>query len=326
MTVKTKQDKIVRLAPMAGDGDRSFRLICKRHGAEYLCTEMVSAKAICYNDKKTPLLADLTSEELPAAVQLFGHEPEYIHDAVKSLIRRAEESGVMMSAFDINMGCPMHKIVSNGDGAALMKTPAVAAEVIRAAVNAAGDIPVTVKMRLGWDRSSINVIEMAKIAEGCGAKEICVHARTRADLYSPGTLREYIGKVKQAVGITVIGNGDIMCADDAISMMKETGCDGVAIARGALGNPWIFDEIRARLDGSEFMQPTVRERIDEAMLQLRMSTSHKGEYTAIVEARKYLPRYIKCVRGSSAARRELNGAKTAEEIESILNSLTEYQN
>jgi len=308
------------LAPMAGDGDRAFRLICKKHGADYLCSEMVSAKAICYGDKKTPLLAKIAPDEAPMAVQIFGSEPSFMADAAKMIIENAKKDGVMPSAIDINAGCPVHKIVSNGEGSALMKDLALLGQIVEKTV-LASSIPVTVKMRLGWDMSSINVVDAAKCVEAAGASAVCVHARTRTQMYSPGVDISYIKKVKDAVKIPVIGNGDVFSAADAINLFEKTGCDAIAIARGALGNPWIFEEIKAALDGSVFYAPTVRQRVDEALTQLALSVEDKGERTAVVESRKYLSRYVKGITGASKIRAELCTASSVDKIASLLEKL-----
>ena len=320
VTVGDKEYGNLWLAPMAGDGDHAFRSICKKHGADYLCSEMVSAKAICYGDKKTPTLAKITPEEVPMAVQLFGSEPEFMAEAAKKILDDAKKDGVMPSAIDINAGCPVHKIVSNGEGSALMKDLPLLSKIVEKTV-LASSVPVTVKMRLGWDMSSINVVDAAKCVEAAGASAVCVHARTRTQLYAPGVDISYIKKVKDAVKIPVIGNGDIFSAADAINMFEKTGCDGVAIARGALGNPWIFDEIRSALEGTAFHAPTVRERVDEALSQLALAVKDKGERTAVVESRKYLSRYVKGITGASKIRAELCTAESVDEIAALLEKL-----
>lgn len=307
------------LAPMAGDGDRAFRLICKDHGADYMCSEMVSAKALCYGDKKTPALAKITSAEVPMAVQIFGSEPDFMARGAEIVIENAKRDGVMPSAIDINMGCPVHKIVSNGEGSALLKNVPLIHEIVSAVVRAV-DIPVTVKLRLGWDSEHINVVEAAKAAEAAGAAAVCVHARTRTQMYSPGVDISYIGKVKAALKIPVIGNGDIFTAEDALTMMRETGCDGVAVARGALGNPWIFDEIKAALRGENFTPPSIAERVAAALKQFELSVADKGERTAVVESRRYLGRYIKGVSGVTKIRAALCRALDADEIRKLLDS------
>lgn len=311
----------VWLSPMAGDGDRAFRLVCKEHGADYMCSEMVSAKALCYGDKKTPALAKVTEAESPMAVQIFGSEPEFMARGAQIVIENAKKDGVMPSAIDINMGCPVHKIVSNGEGSALMKNVPLIHDIVAAVVRAV-DIPVTVKLRLGWDSEHINVVEAAKAAEDAGAAAVCVHARTRTQMYSPGVDISYIGKVKQALNIPVIGNGDIFTAADAMKMIRETGCDGVAVARGALGNPWIFDEIKAALAGENFTPPSVSERINAALKQFEYSVIDKGERTAVVESRRYLGRYVKGTTGVTKIRAALCRASSPDEIRALLASVS----
>ena len=308
----------VMLAPMAGEGDYTFRASCKRFGADYLVSEMISAKAICYNDKKTPLLAKIRAEEMPIALQIFGSDPDYMVRAASFLINEAEKAGTPCAAIDINMGCPVQKVVKNGEGSALMKSPTLAGKIIKAVKNACGETPVTVKTRLGWDASSINVLEMAKIAEDSGAAALCVHARTREQLYSPGVDISYISKVKEAISIPVIGNGDIFTAQDALRMFRETGCDAVAIARGALGNPYIFEEIKAALDGNPYTPPTPRERIEEALLETRMRIEDKGEYTGLRESRTHIAHFTRSLRGSAAIRGKINFLNTFDEVEATL--------
>ena len=250
----------ISLAPMAGMADRTFRIICKEHGADFITTEMVSAKAVCYGDEKTEILSALTTEEQPAAIQLFGREPETMASAASILLEKFSSGGIAPTSVDINMGCPVNKIVKNGEGSALMKEPLLAGEIIYAVKKACGSTPVTVKMRLGWDKAHINAPEIAKIAEESGASAVTVHARTREQFYAPGADIEKIADVKKAVGIPVIGNGDIFCGKDVLEMFSKTGCDGISIARGALGNPWIFDEIKAVLDGKTFSAPKKKKK------------------------------------------------------------------
>jgi tRNA-dihydrouridine synthase B len=308
----------VMLAPMAGEGDYTFRASCKKFGADYLVSEMISAKAICYNDKKTPLLAKIRQEEMPIALQIFGSDPDYMARAAHFLINESIKSGTPCAAIDINMGCPVNKVVKNGEGSALMKTPSLAGNIVRAVKNAAGDVPVTVKMRLGWDKHSINVIDLAKITEQNGASAICVHARTREQLYSPGVDISYIAEVKKSVSVPVIGNGDIFTAEDALNMFRETGCDAVAIARGALGNPYIFEEIKAALEGKSYTPATPRERIEEALRETEMRIADKGEYTGLRESRVHTAHFTKSLRGSAAIRGKINLIDSFEEIRELL--------
>lgn len=308
----------VMLAPMAGEGDYAFRASCKKFGADYLVSEMISAKAICYNDKKTPLLAKIRAEEMPIALQIFGSEPEYMARAASFLIDEACKAGTPCAAIDINMGCPVQKVVKNGEGSALMKNPVLAGEIIKAVKNVCGETPVTVKMRLGWDASSINVVELAKISEQSGASAICVHARTREQLYSPGVDISYIAKVKESVSVPVIGNGDIFTAQDALLMFRETGCDAVAIARGALGNPYIFEEIKSALEGKPYTPPTPRERILEALRETRVRIEDKGEYSGLRESRTHIAHFTKSLRCSAAIRGKINFMNSYGEVEAAL--------
>lgn len=307
----------IMLAPMAGVGDYAFRSICKKHGADYVTSEMISAKAICYGDKKTPLLARMTEEELPMALQLFGSEPYFIAKAAYTLLEEAAAKGIMPAAIDINMGCPVSKIVSNGEGSALMRSPALIGEIVREAVKSSC-VPVTIKIRLGWDKSSINAAEVARIAEQNGAAAICVHARTRSMMYTPGTMPQYIAEVKRSVNIPVIGNGDIFCFEDARRMMAETGCDSVAIARGALGNPFIFEEIKAGIAGIPYTPPTPKIRIAAALEQLLNACESKGERVGVHESRKHISYYTKGLRGSSEIRGRLNAIESLSELRETL--------
>ena len=320
LTIAGKEYGTVFLAPMAGMGDAAFRRICKEHGADYMTTEMVSAKALCYGDKKTPALAAIQDYEAPIAIQIFGSEPETMARASEILLDMSARRGIFPAAIDVNMGCPMTKVVKCGDGSALMKTPEKAAEIVRAMVRVCGDMPVTVKLRLGWDNESRNVVEMAKRLEDCGAAAFCIHARTRSEMYAPGIHPEFIRAVKEAVSVPVIGNGDIFTAADAERMVRETGCDGVAVARGALGNPWLFEEIHL---GESFVAPTKQERIREALRHFRFMVEEKGERVAVAESRAAIAYYTKGLSGSSRVRGTMNTAMTAEEIVAILSAYAE---
>lgn len=308
----------VMLAPMAGEGDYTFRASCKKFGADYLVSEMISAKAICYNDKKTPLLAKIRSEEMPIALQIFGCDPDFMARASDFLINESIKAGTPCAAIDINMGCPVPKVVKNGEGSALMKDPTLAGKVIKAVKEACADTPVTVKMRLGWDSENINVLEMAKIAEENGAAAVCIHARTREQFYTPGVDISHIKTVKDALSIPVIGNGDIFSADDAIDMFNKTGCDAVAIARGALGNPYIFSEIKAKLEGKSYTPPSPRERIEEALREVATRIEDKGEYAGIRESRVHLAHFTKSLRGSAAIRGKINFIDSFDELSNTL--------
>ncbi len=311
----------VMLAPMAGAADTAFRIICARHGCGYAVTEMISAKAVTYGDKKTSQLAEITKDEAPTACQIFGHEPDVMAKACDILLEEYAKGGVMPVAIDINMGCPVPKIVKNGEGSALMRNLPLAKKIIEAVVKSAGDVPVTVKMRLGWDMGSICVIDLAKIAEDSGAAAICVHARTRSQMYSPSADWSYIKKVKEAVSIPVIGNGDIFSGADAKRMIEETGCDAVAIARGAMGNPWIFEEATALLEGKIFSPISPAQKIQGAIDHLDLLIKLKGEARAVPESRAHMDKYTKGLYGAPRIRNAVNLAESAEEIKALLRSL-----
>ena len=313
----------VALAPLAGVSDYSFRKICADHKMKYSVTEMVSAKAMHYKDKKTAELAYIRPTELDTAVQIFGSEPDIMAEAAKSLFENnyAHNLGSKLpSAIDINMGCPVNKIVSNKEGSALMKDPELVGKIVRACVDAQS-LPVTVKIRAGWDENSINAVEIAKICEENGASMICVHGRTRSEMYISNVRRDIIKSVKENVKIPVFANGGIMCAADALSMFKETGADGVMIARGAMGNPWIFEEIDAKLNGQAYNPPEKDEIISTALEHIRLMIAEKGIKTGVCESRKHIAHYTKGMHGSAALRGQLNNAQSYEEIESILNKL-----
>ncbi|MBQ9428243.1 MAG: tRNA dihydrouridine synthase DusB [Clostridia bacterium] len=306
------------LAPLAGVSDRAFRKICRAHGAEYLCSEMVSAAAICYGDKKTPRLCMFGQDEMPMGIQLFGSRPDFFAEAAKRIAAGTLAEGVPIpAAIDINMGCPVRKIVSNGEGSALMRDPALAAAIVRA-VRAAVGLPVTVKIRAGFDQNHINAPEFAKALEDAGADMICIHGRTRAQMYGGRADLSVIAAVKAAVRVPVIGNGDLFSAADALRMLNETGCDGVMIARGAMGNPWIFEQIRAAQDGIVFTPPTRTEIVDEALRHLALLVETKPKAQAIPEARKHMAQYIRDFRGAAAARGAINCAESEEEMRRIL--------
>ena len=323
----------IMLAPMAGVSDRSFRALCYKMGAEYSVTEMVSAKALCYEQLSkrressimgTAPLAAISADEGPVAVQIFGSEPDFMAEAAKMLQDMSYKgccSEVRPAAIDINMGCPVRKITSNGEGSALMKEPELAGRICYA-VNQAVDIPVTVKIRAGWDKDSVNAVEMAKVLEASGASLVCVHARTKEQLYSPGIDLGIIEKVKNAVSIPVVGNGDIYSFADAKKMLDETGCDGVMVARGAMGNPWIFSDIVSGLEGKELPE---RARLVEickvALGQLDAMIAHKGERVGLAEGKKHMGWYLSGIRGAATARNRIMTAKSREEIKDIFSEL-----
>ncbi len=303
------------LAPLAGYTDTAMRRVCRSFGAEYTVSEMVSAKALCYHDKKTPLLARVCEEDLPSAVQIFGSDPASMAEAAK-MVAAGMAGGVPPSAIDINMGCPVKKIVSAGDGSALMKNPALVHAIVDAVVKVVS-LPVTVKIRAGWDEKSKNAVEVAKAAEAGGASLVAVHGRTRNQMYSGTADLKIIADVKNALQIPVVGNGDIDSAAAARRMLLETGCDGLMIGRGAVGNPFLFAEIRAAMDGTPYTPPTPTERVDTALRQLRLAIEEKGEMVAVTESRKQFAAYLHGLRGAAAVRGRINAALTYAEVEAL---------
>lgn len=299
------------LAPLAGVTDHPFRRLCVRCGAEYVTTEMISAKAIRYGDLKTWRLGRIYDDERPAAVQLFGSEPEIMAYAASECERRLSPASV-----DINMGCPMPKIYNNGDGSALMKNPALCGELV-AAVKSAVSVPVTVKIRAGIDAEHINAVDVALECEKNGADCVYVHGRTREQLYSGSSDPTVIAAVKAALKIPVVANGDVTDAASATALLEKTGADGVMVARGAMGNPWIFSEIAAALEHRPYTPPTADERLSLIKEHIAVHIAEKGE-RALPELRKHLSWYIHGLPGSAAARAEINKATTGQELYSML--------
>ena len=299
----------VMLAPMAGVTDLPFRLICKEQGAGLLCMEMVSAKAVHYNNKNTEALMEIHPEEMPVSLQLFGSEP----DVMSETAARIEERP--FAILDINMGCPVPKVVNNHEGSALMKDPKLAGEIIYA-VSHAIQKPVTVKIRKGFDEDSVNAVEMAKVAEENGAAAVAVHGRTREQYYSGKADWDIIRQVKEAVHIPVIGNGDVTDAVSAKRMLEETGCDGIMVGRASRGNPWIFREINSYLDtGIIPERPTGQEVCDTILRHARLQLEYKGEYTAVREMRKHVAWYTTGYPHSARLRQLVNEIKTIAELE-----------
>ena len=300
------------LGPMAGVTDLPFRLLCKEQGAGLLCMEMVSAKAILYKNRNTEPLLTIGERENPVSLQLFGSDPEIVSSIAHSIEERP------FDILDINMGCPVPKIVNNGEGSALMKDPVLAGKIIEKTVKAIKK-PVTVKIRKGFDDDHVNAVEMAHIAEECGAAAVAVHGRTREQYYSGKADWEIIRQVKEAVKIPVIGNGDLNSAEDVISMSNQTGCDGFMIARGAQGNPWIFRQILHYFEtGEKLEKPTLDEVADMILRQAKMMLEFKGEYIGIREIRKHAAWYTGGYPNSSRLRESINGVETFDKLEELM--------
>lgn len=310
-----KIENNVFLAPMAGVTDSAFRRICRRYGCGMVYTEMVSAKALYYSDKKTARMLTVHEEETPFAVQIFGKEPEIMAQVAPEAVRTGA------SILDINMGCPAPKIVKNGEGSALMQNPDLVFQIVSAVVGTS-PVPVTVKIRKGFDEAHCNAVEIAKAAQEGGAAAVTVHGRTREQYYSGKADWDIIGKVKAALCIPVIGNGDIFCAQDALDMFAYTGCDAVMVGRGAQGNPFLFQQIAELMqEGTAECRPTLEEKVNTMLCQLAMMIEEKGEYTAVQEARKHAAWYLKGEKHSAAVRGAVNSAKDAEELKNILQSI-----
>ena len=303
------------LGPMAGVTDLPFRLLCKEQGAGLLCMEMVSAKAILYNNKNTESLLDIHPDETPVSLQLFGSDPKIMSEMAKRIEERP------FAILDINMGCPVPKVVKNGEGSALMKQPKLVYDIVSAIVKAIQK-PVTVKIRKGFDDEHVNAVEIAKIVEEAGAAAVAVHGRTREQYYSGKADWEIIRQVKEAVSIPVIGNGDVTSAQSAEALRKQTGCDGIMVARGAQGNPWIFSELTAYEESGTIPPRPSTEIIRDTMLRhARLQMVQKGEAAGIREMRKHVAWYTKGLHGSARLRERINQVESYEELEKFLTVL-----
>lgn len=308
-------DNPVILAPMAGVTDLPFRLLCRRKGAGLLCMEMVSAKAIYYHNRNTEALLEIHPEEHPVSLQLFGSEPELMGEMAKRIEERP------FAILDINMGCPVPKVVNNGEGSALMKNPKLAGKIMASVVKAVKK-PVTIKIRKGFDDEHINAVEMAKIAEDSGIAAIAVHGRTREQYYSGKADWDIIRQVKETVSIPVIGNGDVTDAFCAEKMLNETGCDGVMVGRAARGNPWIFAQIAQYLKEGILPTPIEREEIRQTILEhAGLMVEYKGEYLAVREMRKHISWYTTGMPGSAEFRGRINTMESLEELTDSVNQL-----
>lgn len=316
---KVELESNILLAPMAGVTDKAFRMIVKPFGPALMYTEMVSGKGLFYKSKKTADLLTADESEKPVAVQIFGHDADIMAEIANSAL----EYGA--AVIDINMGCPAPKIVNNGDGCALMKSPETAAKVISAVCRAV-DVPVTVKFRAGWDDKSINAVEFAKVAEQSGASAVTVHGRTREQFYSGTADLDIIKAVKAAVKIPVIGNGDIIDGGSAAHMLEYTGCDGIMVGRAAEGNPWIFKEISAYLkDGTVLPPPDLDERREVALKHLGLLVEFKGEHRGVLEGRKHMAWYFKGVSGGAVLRTALNKAQKYNEMCGLINEFCDFK-
>ena len=315
--VKLENDLI--LGPMAGVTDLPFRLLCKEQGAGLLCMEMVSAKGIMYNNKNTKFLLTIDERERPVSLQLFGSDADIISEQAK----RIEE--LPFDILDINMGCPVPKIVNNGDGSALLKTPEKIGEIVHK-VSSASPVPVTVKIRKGWDDKSVNAVEFAKRMEDAGAAAIAVHGRTRQEYYSPPADWDIIAQVKAAVSVPVIGNGDITDGKTAAEMYRQTGCDLVMIGRGSYGRPWIFREVRAYLECGEELPPvSLEERLSVMQEHVELICRYNGEYGGMRIARKHAAWYLKGLRGAAAFRKDSSSLETLEDFYRLQEKIRQAQ-
>ncbi|MDR1465517.1 MAG: tRNA dihydrouridine synthase DusB [Oscillospiraceae bacterium] len=301
------------LAPMAGVADRAFRELCRSYGAAFTVSEMVSSKGLIMTDRKSVQLMALSPAERPAGIQLFGSEPAAMAQAALRALRETP------AFLDINMGCPAPKIAGGGGGAALMKSPELAARIVEKTVRAAGDVPVSVKMRAGWDDASRNAVDLAKRCEAAGAAFLTVHGRTRQQMYAPPVDREIIRQVKAAVRIPVLANGDVTDGSAAQAMLDKTGCDGCLVGRGAMGRPWVFAQIAAYLrDGTMLPDPPLPERMRVLREHMTALCGYKGDRIGMCEARKHAAWYLKGIRGAAKFRQEIGALNSLDELDRLI--------